>query len=123
MDRPLNRNQSVYWDARCREPGYAYGIDANDSLVSVVDKIAVGDALCLCEGEGRNSTCLEFEIARQKSHVRASLMKASAEIAAGAADPEYQDFYFVCQRDINAFIYWPLFPADKSPPLPAHDLD
>ncbi len=32
-------------------------------------------------------------ITRQKSHVRATLMKASAEIAAGAAGPEYQDFF------------------------------
>ena len=84
--------------------GYAYGIDANDFLVSVVDKIAVGDALCMCEGEGRNSTHLEFEIARQKSHVRATLMKASAEIAAGAAVTEYQNFHVVSKCHVQILI-------------------
>ena len=58
MDSAPNRNQPAYWDARFKEPGYAYGIDANDFLVSVVGKFPVGDALCLCEGEGRNSTYL-----------------------------------------------------------------
>ena len=58
MDSAPNRNQPAYWDARFKEPGYAYGIDANDFLVAVADKLPVGDALCLCEGEGRNSTYL-----------------------------------------------------------------
>ena len=58
MNSRLNRNQPAYWDARFSEPGYAYGTDANDFLVSVADKLSVGDALCLFEGEGRNSTYL-----------------------------------------------------------------
>lgn len=58
MDRAPSRNQPGYWDTRFAEPGYAYGTDANDFLVSVADKLPVGDALCLCEGEGRNATYL-----------------------------------------------------------------
>ncbi len=54
----LSRNQPAYWDERFSEPGYAYGTEANDFLVSVVDKLPLGDALCLCEGEGRNATFL-----------------------------------------------------------------
>ena len=53
-----NRNQPAYWDARFAEVGFAYGIEANDFLVSVVGQLPVGDALCLCEGEGRNATYL-----------------------------------------------------------------
>ena len=53
-----NRNQPAYWDARFSEAGYAYGTEATDFLVSVVDKLPLGDALCLCEGEGRNATFL-----------------------------------------------------------------
>ena len=52
------RNQPAYWDARFAEDGFAYGTDANDFLLSVADRLPVGDALCLCEGEGRNATFL-----------------------------------------------------------------
>ena len=53
-----NRNQPAYWDARFAEAGFAYGTEANDFLVSVAHRLAVGDALCLCEGEGRNAVYL-----------------------------------------------------------------
>ena len=53
-----NRNQPAYWDARFAEAGFAYGIEPNEFLVSVADRLVVGDALCLCEGEGRNATYL-----------------------------------------------------------------
>ena len=53
-----NRNRPEYWDTRFAEDGFAYGTDPNDFLVSVVAKIRIGDALCLCEGEGRNATFL-----------------------------------------------------------------
>jgi SAM-dependent methyltransferase len=46
------------WDQRFSEPGYAYGTEANDFLVSVADRIPRGKVLCLAEGEGRNAVYL-----------------------------------------------------------------
>jgi SAM-dependent methyltransferase len=46
------------WDKRFSEPGYAYGTEANDFLVSVADRIPGGKVLCLAEGEGRNAVYL-----------------------------------------------------------------
>ena len=46
------------WDERFSEPGYAYGTDPNDFLVSVTDHIPRGKVLCLAEGEGRNAVYL-----------------------------------------------------------------
>ncbi|HEX9392309.1 MAG TPA: class I SAM-dependent methyltransferase [Usitatibacteraceae bacterium] len=53
-----DRNRPAYWDARFAEEGFAYGTEANDFLQSVVDRLPRGDALCLCEGEGRNAAYL-----------------------------------------------------------------
>lgn len=58
MKDGVNRNQPAYWDARFAEAGYAYGIEANDFLVAVAPQLRKGDALCLCEGEGRNACYL-----------------------------------------------------------------
>jgi SAM-dependent methyltransferase len=46
------------WDERFSKPGYAYGTEANDFLVSVADRIPRGPVLCLAEGEGRNAVYL-----------------------------------------------------------------
>jgi SAM-dependent methyltransferase len=46
------------WDERFSEPGYAYGTDPNEFLVSVADRIPRGKVLCLAEGEGRNAVYL-----------------------------------------------------------------
>lgn len=46
------------WDERFSEPGFAYGTEPNDFLVSVVDHIPMGKVLCLAEGEGRNAVFL-----------------------------------------------------------------
>ena len=46
------------WDERYSEPGYAYGTEANDFLVSVADRIPRGKVVCLAEGEGRNAVYL-----------------------------------------------------------------
>jgi SAM-dependent methyltransferase len=58
MTDGVNRDQPAYWDARFAEAGFAYGTAPNDFLLSVVPQLRVGDALCLCEGEGRNATYL-----------------------------------------------------------------
>ena len=46
------------WNERYREPGFAYGTEPNDFLVSMVDRIPHGKILSLCEGEGRNAVYL-----------------------------------------------------------------
>lgn len=46
------------WDERYSEPGYAYGTEPNDFLVSVADRIPDGPVLSLAEGEGRNAVFL-----------------------------------------------------------------
>ena len=46
------------WDERYSDPGYAYGTDPNEFLVSVADQIPLGRVLCLAEGEGRNAVYL-----------------------------------------------------------------
>lgn len=46
------------WDERYSEPGYSYGTEPNDFLVSVVDLLPKGEILSLAEGEGRNAVYL-----------------------------------------------------------------
>lgn len=47
------------WDERYSEPGYTYGTEPNDFLVSVAETITPGGRiLCLAEGEGRNAVYL-----------------------------------------------------------------
>jgi SAM-dependent methyltransferase len=46
------------WNERFSEPGFAYGTEPNDFLVSVADRIPAGRVLCLAEGEGRNAVYL-----------------------------------------------------------------
>lgn len=47
-----------FWDSRFSEPGYAYGEEPNDFLRASCQHMAAGDALSLCEGEGRNAVYL-----------------------------------------------------------------
>ncbi len=47
-----------FWDSRFSEPGYAYGEQPNDFLRESCQGLAPGDALSLCEGEGRNAVYL-----------------------------------------------------------------
>jgi SAM-dependent methyltransferase len=46
------------WNERFSEPGFAYGTEPNDFLVSVANRIPTGKVLCLAEGEGRNAVYL-----------------------------------------------------------------
>ena len=46
------------WNERYSEPGFAYGTEPNEFLVSVVDRIPHGRILSLAEGEGRNAVYL-----------------------------------------------------------------
>lgn len=57
--QPASSEQSRHWDDRFSEPGYAYGEQPNDFLVEAAKHFpARGDALSLCEGEGRNAVYL-----------------------------------------------------------------
>lgn len=46
------------WDERYAGPGYAYGLEPNDFLVSVAGQLPPGPVLSLAEGEGRNALFL-----------------------------------------------------------------
>lgn len=46
------------WNERYSEPGFAYGTEPNEFLLSVVDRIPHGRILSLAEGEGRNAVFL-----------------------------------------------------------------
>jgi SAM-dependent methyltransferase len=46
------------WNERFSKPGYAYGTEPNEFLVSVAPDIPQGKVLCLGEGEGRNAVYL-----------------------------------------------------------------
>lgn len=46
------------WDERYSDDDYVYGTSANDFLVSVINQLPKGKALCLAEGEGRNGVFL-----------------------------------------------------------------
>jgi 2-polyprenyl-3-methyl-5-hydroxy-6-metoxy-1,4-benzoquinol methylase len=46
------------WNERYSSDGYAYGMEANDFLISMIDRLPAGKILCLAEGEGRNAVWL-----------------------------------------------------------------
>lgn len=46
------------WNERFAASEYAYGTEPNDFLVSVADRLPLGPALMLAEGEGRNAVYL-----------------------------------------------------------------
>ncbi len=46
------------WNEWYGKPGYVYGTEPNDFLVSVASQIPQGRVLCLGEGEGRNAVYL-----------------------------------------------------------------
>jgi SAM-dependent methyltransferase len=63
----LGRNGSFFmnddsagrrWDERYATSEYLFGTEPNSFLVSMVDRVPVGRALCLGEGEGRNAVFL-----------------------------------------------------------------
>ncbi len=46
------------WNSRYSESGFAYGVKANDFLISVSEQLTKGNCLSLAEGEGRNAVYL-----------------------------------------------------------------
>ena len=46
------------WNERYSSDHYAYGMEANDFLISMIDRLPGGKILCLAEGEGRNAVWL-----------------------------------------------------------------
>lgn len=52
-------SDTLKWDQRYSESGYAYGTDPNDFLKASIEFLPEnGSVLCLAEGEGRNSVFL-----------------------------------------------------------------
>jgi len=49
---------SMDWNTRYSDSDFVYGINANDFLVSVSEKLNIGECLTLAEGEGRNAIYL-----------------------------------------------------------------
>ncbi|HEY4075066.1 MAG TPA: class I SAM-dependent methyltransferase [Herbaspirillum sp.] len=57
-NKSQSSEKSPHWDSRFSEPGYAYGEEPNDFVVEMCQAMHGGDALSLCEGEGRNAVYL-----------------------------------------------------------------
>ncbi|NDD25146.1 MAG: methyltransferase domain-containing protein [Betaproteobacteria bacterium] len=49
---------AAYWDDRFQAPSYAYGEAPNDFLQWAAPQVKPGQAVSLCEGEGRNAVFL-----------------------------------------------------------------
>ncbi len=54
----MKPNGTDLWDQRYDTDEYVFGTRANDFLQSVMDRIPVGEVLCLADGEGRNGVYL-----------------------------------------------------------------
>lgn len=52
------RAEGITWDDRYAPEGYLYGTEPNDFLVEQAAELPGGRALCLADGEGRNSVFL-----------------------------------------------------------------
>ena len=50
----MMQNPRQFWDERYAEAELAYGCQPNDFLAEQAQRLPVGDALCLAEGQGRN---------------------------------------------------------------------
>lgn len=48
----------AFWNERYAAEAFAFGTEPNDFLREVVPQLAIGDALCLGDGEGRNGVYL-----------------------------------------------------------------
>jgi SAM-dependent methyltransferase len=95
------------WNKRYAKPGYAYGTEPNDFLVSVTERIPKGRVLSLGEGEGRNAVHLAslgydvtavdvsdvgLEKARRLATERdATLSTVAADLAAYTIEPDTWD--------------------------------
>ncbi len=73
----------MMWNQRYSSDTYAYGIEPNDFLVAMCNRLQKGRTLCLAEGEGRNAVWL----ARQGFEVTAvDASEVGLEKAARLAD-------------------------------------
>lgn len=83
-----NITQTMNWDERYGEPGFAYGTAPNEFLVSVVDRLPRGKILSLAEGEGRNAVYLA-SLGYQVTGVDGSEvgLRKAGELAAGRGVP------------------------------------
>lgn len=54
----IDNGDGSMWDQRYDRDEYVYGMEPNDFLRSMADRIPKGPVLCLAEGEGRNAVFL-----------------------------------------------------------------
>ena len=53
-DGRIMQDPRQFWDDRYAEADFAYGCEPNDFLAEQAQRLPVGNALCLAEGQGRN---------------------------------------------------------------------
>ena len=118
---------STDWDERYREPGFAYGTEPNEFLVSVVQRIPHGKILSLAEGEGRNAVYLASlgyqvtgvdgsEVGLRKAVELAaergvSITTIHADLAEFEIEPEQWDGVIACYCHVPSDIRIPLHRA------------
>jgi len=115
------------WDERYLEPGFVYGTDPNEFLVSVVHRIPHGKILSLAEGEGRNAVYLAslgyqvtgvdgsevglrkaVELARERG---VSITTIHADLGEFEIEPEQWDGVIACYCHLPSDIRIPLHRA------------
>lgn len=115
------------WDERYSEPGFAYGTEPNEFLVSVVDGIPKGKILSLAEGEGRNAVYLAslgYEVAgvdgseiglRKAGELAAergvAITTIHADLSEFEIEPEQWDGIIACYCHLPSAIRIPLHRA------------
>jgi len=118
---------STDWDERYLEPGFVYGTDPNEFLVSVVHRIPHGKILSLAEGEGRNAVYLAslgyqvtgvdgsevglrkaVELARERG---VSITTIHADLGEFEIEPEQWDGVIACYCHLPSDIRIPLHRA------------
>ena len=118
---------STDWDERYHEPGFVYGTDPNEFLVSVAGRIPPGKILSLAEGEGRNAVYLASlgyqvtgvdgsEVGLRKAVELAtergvSITTIHADLSEFEIEPEQWDGVIACYCHVPSEIRIPLHQA------------
>jgi len=119
--------ETMSWDERYSEPGFAYGTAPNEFLVSVADRLPQGKILSLAEGEGRNAVYLASmgyqvtgvdgsEVGLRKAEELAkergvSITTLHADLSEFEIEPEQWDGIIACYCHVPSAIRIPLHQA------------
>lgn len=109
---------SDHWDRRYAEPGFAYGTEPNDFLRAMIDRLPVGRALSLAEGEGRNAVFLAthgFDVAAvDRSRVgleKAATLASEAGVTIRTVHADLADFAIAPESVEVVIAIWCHLPA------------